>query len=205
MSNDSIKTLIANMYDDRVPMNKMLGLGKDFKVPIKRLAVLLFRGNPATKEDSDKMEAEATSYVELMITAKVLEVIDKEKGIVASGEKFETFIKEVTSYLDSDNIIIRTLGISKQDFDKIVNEYIKLTKDVADIDSILANWADMSHDAKLGIIRGVFLQRSIMGGILADLKNRTNATINFNAQTIQVIDSILGVQTNDPGEHQGQE
>ncbi len=197
MSNERIKTLIANMYEDQVPMNKLLGLKGEFKVPIKRLAVLLFRGNPATKEDSDKMEAEATAYVELMISLEVLSVIDKEKGIVTSGKNFETFIKEVTEYLDSDSIIIRTLGISRQDFDKIVNEYVRLTKEPTDIDSILASWADLSQDVKLGIVRGVFLQRSIMGGILQDLKNRAKATITYNAQTIQSIDAILGVPAND--------
>lgn len=197
MSDNNIKTLIANMYDDRIPLNKLLGLSKDFKAPIQRLAVLLFRGNPATKEDSDKMEGEAMAYVELMITAGVLTVIDKEKGIVTGGKEFETFIKEVTDYLDSDNIIIRTLGISRQDFDKIVSEYIKLMKGVSDIDSILANWADLSQETKMGIVRGVFLQRSIMGGILTDLKNRTANTINFSAQTIKTIDTILGVQPDD--------
>lgn len=197
MSNDNIKTLIANMYDDRVPINKLLGLGKGFKTPKQRLAVLLFRGNPATKEDSDKMEAEAIAYVDLMITAEILEVIDKDKGIVTSGKEFDIFIKEVTDYLDSDNIIIRMLGISRQDFDKIVGEYLKLMKSATDLDSILASWADLSQETKLGIIRGVFLQRSIMGGILVDLKNRATNTINYNAQTIKTIDAILGVQPDD--------
>jgi len=195
-----IKTLIANMYDDRVPLNKLLGIGKDFKAPIKRLAVLLFRGNPATKEDSDKMEAEATAYVELMITAKILEVIDKEKGIVTGGEEFETFIKETTNYLDSDSIIIRTLGISRQEFDKLVNEYVSVTKEATDIDSILVKWSELPHDAKLGIVRGIFLQRSIMGQILIELKERSKATIVYNSQTIKNIDTILGVPDDSPRE-----
>lgn len=194
MSDDNIKTLIANMYDDRVPINKLTGLGKGFQAPINRLAVLLFRGNPATKEDSDKMESEATEYVNLMIAADVLQVVDKEKGIVTTGKKFDTFIEEVTAYLDSDNIIIRILGISRQEFDGIVNEYTKAMKSADDIDSILSSWSELPNDVKLGIIRGVFLQRSIMGGILVDLKKRSQATITYSAQTIGIIDGILGVK-----------
>jgi len=194
MSDDNIKTLIANMYDDRVPINKLTGLGKGFQAPINRLAVLLFRGNPATKEDSDKMESEATEYVNLMIAADVLQVVDKEKGIVTTGKKFDTFIEEVTAYLDSDNIIIRILGISRQEFDGIVNEYTKAMKGADDIDSILSSWSELPNDVKLGIIRGVFLQRSIMGGILVDLKKRSQATITYSAQTIGIIDGILGVK-----------
>ncbi len=201
MNDEHIKTLIANMYEDRVPLNRLLGLNGEFKVPIKRLAVLLFKGNPATKEDSDRMEAEAIAYIDMMTSLEILTVIDKEKGIVSGGKNFEIFLREVTGYLDSDNIIIRTLGISRQDFDKIVNEYVKLTKGPTDIDSILACWSSLPQDVRLGIVRGVFLQRSIMGGILQDLKNRAGATINYTTQTIQTIDSILGVQsTNAPAE-----
>ena len=67
-------------------------------------------------------------------------------------------------------------------------------KSADDIDSILSSWSELPNDVKLGIIRGVFLQRSIMGGILVDLKKRSQATITYSAQTIGIIDGILGVK-----------
>ncbi len=198
MTESKVQSIIASMYDDRVPLHKLLDLAPDFSTPKIRIAVLLFSRSPNTKEESEAMEAEALNYVDLLIMADILKLVDAEKQVVAAGPAFSEFQKELREYLDSDNIIIRTLGISRQDFDKLVSEYIRISKDAKDIDSILTAWVDLSTETRLGIIRGILIQRSIMGGILMDLKNRNQNTLLYTSQTNKFIDSVLGVPNEQP-------
>lgn len=189
---DQIKEIIGNMYEDKIPMHKLFTVPKEFKIPKTRMAVMLFAGQPETKEDSDLMEKQAMGYVNLMLAVDVLHMIDEEKGLVGPGREFVTFIEEAKKYLDSDNIIIRVLGISRQDFDACVKEYTEAVSGAENIDEIIDQWADLSNDEKLCILRGVFLQRSIMANILIDFKNREQNSVNFGMQTIQMINNILG-------------
>lgn len=190
---ENIKALIANLYDDRVPIHKLMTLQPNFSAPKAKLAVLLFTGSPATPEESDSMEKKANDYVDLMLMADIFAVSNKEKQILVAGKFFKEFVEEAKSYLDSDNIIIRILGISRQDFDKLVNEYKEVSTGAKDIDSILSKWSDLSHESKLGILRGIFLQRSIMGGILMDIKLRNKNTVAYTDQTNKFIDTVMGV------------
>lgn len=193
-----IKDLIASMYNDKIPMHKLFSVPKEFKIPKARMAVMLFTGQPATKEDSDLMEQHANGYVNLMLAA---EVLTEKDDMVSPGKKFTQFIEEARKYLDSDSIIIRVLGISRQDFDACVGEYTQAVRGAESIDDIISQWSDLSHEERLGILRGVFLQRSIMANILSEFRSREQNSVNFGMQTIQMIDNILrGDKPNDtPG------
>lgn len=194
MSNE-IKKLIEQMYDDRVPLPKFVNMPKDFELPRSTMVVRLFMGEPATPEDAEKMKAHVDSYIDMMILAEVLHEIkipDSEDSIIGPGKKYQVFVDDVIKYCDADSIIIRTLGISRQDYDQITKEYIALMTKVNDLDSILVAWTDLSVDAKLGILRGVFLQRTIMADILKGAKNRLNVTQQYNSETLRWIDGLIG-------------
>lgn len=186
---NKIKDLIASMYADKVPMHKLFSVPKEFKIPKARMTVMLFTGQPATKEDSARMESDALDYVDMMLTTEVLTETD---GMISPGKEFANFIDEAKKYLDSDNIIIRVLGISRQDFDACVKEYTQAVQNADNIDEIIGEWACLSNEEKISILRGVFLQRSIMANILMDFRNREQTSVNFGMQTIQMVNSILG-------------
>lgn len=194
MSNE-IKQLISQMYNDRLPLPKFVNMPKDFKLPRSTVTVRLFMGEPATPEDSIKMETCVKGYIDMMVLAEVLsetKVPDSEDTILGPGRMYKAFVDEVIKYCDADSIIIRTLKISRQEYDQLVKEYVDIMGKVNDLDSILESWQELPMDTKMGILRGVFMQRTIMADILKNAKNRLMATQNYNNSTMQWIDALLG-------------
>lgn len=206
---DKVLSTIESMYDDQIPMVRFFGMKPDFKLPRSRLQVMLMPGNPATPEDSEKMLENADVYIDMMITAGILAIARPAKftgkshpgpqadatdqvPIIIAGEEFETFVAEAKDYVDTDSIIIRALGISRQDFDMVANEYEKLASNSANIDDILEAWVVMSMETKLGIMRGVLLQRSIMAQVLLTMRARTIPILQHEQETLSWIARLLG-------------
>lgn len=185
--------LIKALYDDGAPLGNLLGLPVNFKIPRKQLEVSLFHGNPETKEQSDEMEADAHITVEMLLTLKVMKIEPKVENakntnidILSAGENFNEFIKLLREYVDEDAAIIRSLDISRQDFDEIVREYTEIIKGEPEkIDNIMEEWAELPVDAKKGIIRGVLFQRTLMHEILNHLKSRQAAVGKHNQETMK--------------------
>jgi|GEM_PF-2588772 hypothetical protein len=209
MSGNKQKVLdvIASMYDDQIPMTRFLGIKPDFKVPRQNIEVMLMPGNPATPGDSEKMLENSTVYVDMLIMAGVLAIARPEKvtgedgqtgpdqntpTMIIAGEDYNTFIEETKEYIDTDNVIMRTLGLSRQDFDAIANEYKKIVSEINNIDDILERWSDLSPAVKMGIMRGVLLQRSIMAQTLINMRARTLPIIKHEQDTLAWIADLLG-------------
>lgn len=200
---DKIKEAIEVLYDEHVPIVKFFGLPANFKIPRPQLAVMLFSANPTTPEDSKRMTENSEVFIEMLVLAEVLAIArpDKETPteagsvqILTAGTKFDQFIEEVKKYIDTDAIIMRSLGVSRQDFDAIANEYKKIIADVNDIDSVLVNWADLDPDAKEGIIRGILLQRSILAEVVQNMRNRLAPVIKHQNETMVWLNGMLGIQ-----------
>jgi len=211
---EKVLDVIASMYEDQIPMVRFFGVKPDFKIPRTQLEIMLMPGNPATPEDSEKMMANSSGYVDMMLAADILTIVRPEKDvgeshtgprleepatIIKAGKEFDLFMKEAKDYVDTDAIIIRTLGISRQDFDMVANEYKAIVSGVANIDEILEAWADMTADVKTGIIRGVLLQRSIMAEVLITMRGRTLPILRHEQETLAWITELLGPE-NQPQE-----
>jgi hypothetical protein len=215
MSGNKGKVLeaIESMYDDQIPMIRFFGVKPDFKIPRPQLEIMLMPGNPATPEDSEKMMANSAVYVDMLLAAEILAVVRPEKTaddshsgpkqeevtIITAGKDFALFVKEAQEYVDTDAVIIRTLGISRQDFDGIANEYKSIVAGVNNIDEILEAWADLPAETKGGIIRGVLLQRSIMAEVLITMRGRTLPILKHEQETLAWITDLLGPE-NQPKE-----
>ncbi len=209
-----ILEVIEALYNDQIPMMRFLGIRPDFEIPRPQLEVMLMPGNPATPEDSEKMMANAAVYVDMLIMADILAIARPEKDAVIAqsgpsatppittiiaGKEYDLFIKETKDYTDPDSIIIRVLGISRQDFDAVANEYRSIISDVNNIDEIFEAWADMNPDTKAGIIRGVLLQRSIMAEVILTMRSRTLPIIKHEQETLAWIAGLLPeTQTPEP-------
>jgi hypothetical protein len=203
---------IESLYQDSIPLMKFLQFKPGFKIPMPQLAIMLMAGQPATPDDSSKMLQNSQQYIEMLIAAEVLSVARPDKGavetsdepvkIIIAGEKFETFQKEIRDYCDTDAILIRTLGISRQAFDEISNEYRAIVAGSDNIDSILAAWEELEPDVKAGIVRGVLLQRSIMAEILLTFRARTLPIIKHSQETMAWITDLLGSENQEPAKHE---
>jgi hypothetical protein len=210
---DKVLAAIASMYDDQIPMVRFFGVKPDFKIPRTQLEIMFMPGNPATPEDSEKMMANSAVYVDMLLAAEILAIARPEKTaevhegprleepvtMIKAGKDFDLFLKEAKEYVDTDAVIIRTLGISRQDFDMVANEYKSIVSGVANIDEILEAWADLSNDTKTGIIRGVLLQRSIMAEVLITMRGRTLPILRHEQETLAWITDLLGPE-NQPKE-----
>jgi len=209
MSEDKrkIQDVIASMYDDQIPMMRFTGLNPNFKVPRQNIAVMLMPGNPSTPEDSEKMLANSMVYVDMLLMADVLTIVRPKKvtqsdpemdadapTMIMAGPEYQTFLHECKEYLDTDNIIMRTLDISQQNFDIIANEYKKLVGEIANIDDILEEWSNLPLNTKMGIMRGVLLQRSIMAQTLINIRARTLPIIRYEQETLAWIGDLLGTE-----------
>jgi hypothetical protein len=200
---DKVLAAIASMYDDQIPMVRFFGVKPDFKIPRTQLEIMFMPGNPATPE----------VYVDMLLAAEILAIARPEKTaevhegprleepvtMIKAGKDFDLFLKEAKEYVDTDAVIIRTLGISRQDFDMVANEYKSIVSGVANIDEILEAWADLSNDTKTGIIRGVLLQRSIMAEVLITMRGRTLPILRHEQETLAWITDLLGPE-NQPKE-----
>jgi len=197
---EKVLDVIASMYEDQIPMVRFFGVKPDFKIPRTQLEIMLMPGNPATPDDSEKMMANSAVYVEMMLAADILAIVRPEKDVeepvtmIIAGKDFDLFLKEAKAYVDTDAVIIRTLGISRQDFDMVANEYKSIVSGVANIDEILEAWTDLSNDTKAGIIRGVLLQRSIMAQTLINIRARTLPIIRYEQETLAWIGDLLGTE-----------
>jgi hypothetical protein len=187
---DKIKEIIEVMYDEKVPMQKLGELKPDFTMSKDALQVALFNKNPTTPEESAKMVDNSILYIERLLAAEVLAVKKGEKDapvMLIAGPKFNEFNAEVKKYTDQDAIIIRTLGVSRQDFDEIVNEYSTIVKEATSIDDILEKWETLDIDTKKGIIRGVLFQRTIMGEVLNHMQVRMQSAIKHQTETVKLV------------------
>jgi hypothetical protein len=193
---DKIDVIIETMYDERIPMNKLGTLKPDFKMAKNDLMVMLFNEQPTTSEAAAKMMENSAVYVDMMIAAEVLktEKVSDTEVMVLAGSKFDKFNEEVRKYIDQDAILIRTLGVSRQDFDGIVNEYTAIVKESSTLDEIMAQWIDLEMEAKGGIIRGILFQRTIMGEILQHMQARMTKSIQHQVETSKWVQGMLPIQ-----------
>lgn len=203
---NKIMAAIAAMYVDQIPMMRFFEMPANFKIPMAQLRIMLMPGNPATPEDSDKMMENSTTYIDMLMAIGVLAIVRPEKApeahpgaalaepvtLVMPGKEYDMFVKEAKDYVDTDAIIIRTLGVSRQDFDVIANEYKEIVEKITCIDDILVAWKDLSLETKCGIIRGILVQRSIMAQVLISMKARTVPLLKHEQETIKWIDGLLG-------------
>jgi len=179
--------LIEVLYDDGVPIAKFLQFRPDFKVQRSALQTMLFTEQPTTPEDVQKLTENAASYVEMLIAGKVLVQKDQE---LTADENFQEFVKKVASYIDVDNMIIRDLGISRQDFDEIAREFAEVCKEVTDVDTILETWELLDPQIKMGIVRGILFQRSIMAGVVQTSKERLIMVMRHEQETLNWLNQV---------------
>jgi hypothetical protein len=81
-----------------------------------------------------------------------------------------------------DQTILRILGISQQDFDNLKREYTVITTDTHEFAGILTEWSNLDPEVKLGIVRGVFLQRGIMATVVGEAINGFDVIENYGIQ-----------------------
>jgi len=194
-------------------MTKFTTFPEGFKVVKHNLLVALFPEQAKTKDDSDRMMENSQVYYEMLLAAQVLAVdktpiptVSDENAkqppvepvvILMAGDNFKKFVEEMKKYLDQDALILRSLGLSRQDFDEIVNEYRGIVESSNILDDILTVWSDLPLDAKKSIIRGIMLQRSIMADVLNRLKDRELQLMQYETDTIGIINQTLNEPAHD--------
>jgi len=203
--NTKVMQVIEELYDGQLPLVRFFGIPANFKIPRTQLELMLFPANPATPEDSQRMTENSALFIDMMLAAEILAIARPEKDaeptapIVMAGKNFKEFVDEAKIYVDTDSIILRTLDISRQDFDIISNEYRAIVAEVNNIDEILESWSELDQDVKCGIIRGVLLQRSLMAETLIQMRARTLPVVRYQQETLAWIGNLLGPE-NQPQE-----
>ena len=177
------------MVNDDVPVMKLAQLKPEFQIQRAALEVMLFSESPKSPEDSEKLTDNAKVHIEMLLSDKVL---SEKDNIFTAGENFAEFIKEAVDYLNIDNMIIRILDISRQDFDDIVREYDEIAKSCKTLDDIMSRWQSLSPDNKMSIIRGILLQRSIMSSVITTMKQRLIPVMKNEQETLNWLNSIMG-------------
>ncbi len=88
--------------------------------------------------------------------------------MLSLGKVFSDFKEFASDFFNLDNTIMRSLKISRQEFDEIKREYMEVTGKSREFVDILTAWSDLPPEAKLGIVRGIFIQRGIMAAIVGN-------------------------------------
>ena len=206
--NEKVMKVIESLYDEGLPLVRFFQMPVNFQIPRTQLELMLFPANPATPEDSKRMQENSALFIDMMLASEILAVARPEKDavetsdepvkIIIAGKNFKKFVDEAKEYVDTDSIIRRTLDISRQDFDQIANEYRVIVAEVNNIDEILNSWSELDQDVKLGIIRGVLLQRSLMAETLIQMRARTLPVVRYQQETLAWIGNLLGPENQEP-------
>lgn len=159
----SISELVELLDGMRIPIAKLLNLELDFSTELNNMIALLIRGSSENKDEQEKFIDEVTSVIDMLILEGVFAT--NTKGALIAGKKFQEFQGYLMEYFDMDNTIMRILGISQQDFDNLKREYTAITTGTQEFVGILDAWSDLKPDVKLGIMRGIFIQRGIMANV----------------------------------------
>jgi len=183
----AFESLVEVLVNDDVPVIKLTQLKPGFKIQRAALEVMLFSETPKSKEDAEKLTENTGVYIEMLLSGKVL---SEKDNIFTAGDNFAEFIKEAVDYLNIDNVIIRILDISKQDFDDIVREYDEIAKSCKTLDDIMSRWQSLSPDNKMSIIRGILLQRSIMASVINTMKRRLIPIMRNEQETLNWLNGI---------------
>jgi len=187
-SEKSLESLIIALADDEVPIANLLRLNEKSASNVSAMISMLIKRTASTLDDQKELVEDAESTLKMLQMAGILDV-DGEK--VTPGKMFPEFKEFASEYFDLDNVIIRTLGISRQEFDEIKREYTEVTSKTKDFSDILTTWSELPPETKLGIVRGIFIQRGVMANIL----NNTVKGVNDISKHCSIISSWLGQWT----------
>lgn len=83
---------------------------------------MLMKGTATTPEEQQTMVEDAQSTLEMLKMADIL-AVDGEK--VTPGKVFSDFKEFASDFFNLDNTIMRSLKISRQEFDEIKREYME--------------------------------------------------------------------------------
>ena len=169
------ESLIIAMVDDGVPVANLLRINEQSTSTVSAIISMLMTGTSQTPEEQQQLVEDARANLEILRMADIL-AVDGEK--VTPGKVFPDFKKFASDFFNLDNTIMRSLKISRQEFDEIKREYMEVTGKSREFVDIMATWSDLTPEAKLGIVRGIFIQRGIMavivGNAVKSLRNVSN-------------------------------
>jgi len=170
--------LIIGLVDDEVPVVNLLRLQDGFRSTVGALLSMLVRGTSSVPEEHKQLVEDAQATLKMLQMADIL-AIDGE--VVTPGKIFSDFREFASDFFNLDNTIMRSLKISRQEFDEIKREYMEVTGKSRQFVDILTAWSDLPPEAKLGIVRGIFVQRGIMAAIVGNaVKSLRNVSNHCN-------------------------
>jgi hypothetical protein len=176
----SISELVEMLDKMSIPVAKLLNLNPAFTATVKSMVAMLMRNSSQDKDEQDGLIDEATIAIDMLIAEGVFAT--NVSGDLIAGEKFLEFKECLSRYFDMDQTILRILGISQQDFDNLKREYTVITTDTHEFAGILTEWSNLDPEVKLGIVRGVFLQRGIMATVVGEAINGFDVIENYGIQ-----------------------
>lgn len=159
------ESLIIAMVDDGVPVANLLRLDEQSTSTVSAIISMLMTGTAQTQEEQQHLVEDAQANLEILRMADILSV-DGEK--VTPGKVFPDFKEFASDFFNLDNTIMRSLKISRQEFDEIKREYMEATGRSREFVDIMVAWSDLPPEVKLGIVRGIFVQRGIMAAIVGN-------------------------------------
>jgi len=157
------ESLVTALVDDGIPIANLLRLQDGFTSTVNALISMLVKGTAQNQEEQQSLVEDAQATLKMLQMADIL-AIDGEK--VTPGKLFPDFKEFASDFFDLDNTIIRSLKISRQEFDLIKREYIETTSKSREFTNIMEEWSELPPVMKFGIVRGIFIQRGIMASIL---------------------------------------
>ena len=116
--------LIVALVDDGVPIANLLRLNEQSTSTVSAIISMLMKGTATTPEEQQTMVEDAQSTLEMLKMADIL-TVDGEK--VTPGKVFSDFKEFASDFFNLDNTIMRSLKISRQEFDEIKREYMEVT------------------------------------------------------------------------------
>lgn len=173
--NADFEKLVVAMVDDGVPIINLLRLNENSITVMNALISMLMKGTAKTPEEQQQLVEDAQSTIQMLKMADILSIEGEE---VRPGKLFADFKEFANDFFNLDNTIMRQLKISRQEFDEIAREYKEIATESPEFVDILTAWDQLPPEAKLGIVRGIFVQRGIMANIVGNavrsLRNMSN-------------------------------
>ena len=176
----SISELVEMLDKLQIPIAKLLNIKPAFTATVKSMVAMLMRNSSQDKDEQDDLIDEATTAIDMLIAEGVFAT--NVSGDLIAGKKFLEFKEYLSKYFDMDQTILSILGISQQDFDNLKREYTAITADTHEFAGILTEWSNLDPEVKLGIVRGVFLQRGIMATVVGEAINGFDVIENYGIQ-----------------------
>jgi hypothetical protein len=157
------ESLVTALVDDGIPIANLLRLQDGFTSTVNALISMLVKGTAQNQEEQQSLVEDAQATLKMLQMADIL-AIDGE--VVTPGKIFSDFREFASDFFSLDNTVIRSLKMSRQEFDEIKREYMEVTSQSREFANILTAWSELPPESKCGIIRGIFIQRGIMASIL---------------------------------------